>query len=130
MHDPDIDKRLSTSKKIHLTDRHSWSFYGQDTRNGNKMTFFVNFEPFSGIFQVLPINFKDIFSATDTTTYFKIKGIGIEIWIKKLFSGDFYRSKLYKGICNRDATKVDRQRLTRSRTSKYLSYVRSNTLSN
>ena len=47
-----------------------------------KIAYFVNFDLFFGIALVLPLNFTNIFAATDTITYFKIIPIGI--FTKKL----------------------------------------------
>ena len=52
----------------------------------SKMAFFVNFDLFVAISLILPLNFTDIFAATDNSTYFKI--IPIDIFMKKFFSDD------------------------------------------
>ena len=60
--------RLSIPSKTHPTAKQLWSSYEQETREGKKVIFGLYF----GIFQVLLLNFTDIFAATFNTSYFKI----------------------------------------------------------
>ena len=50
------------------------------------MEFFSSFDLFFGIVVVRPLNFNDIFAATDGTTY--LLKVRINIFLKQLFADD------------------------------------------
>ena len=90
LHDPDLDKRyhLDAPQYPQQNPSNSTEAFMDRKPEKVKMVFFLNFDLFFGISLVLPLNFTDVFAATDTdtTTYFKV--IPIDIFMKKFFTDD------------------------------------------
>ena len=77
--------RLSMPNKIYSIAKNSEALMHSKLEK-IKMEFFVNFDLFSGISLILPINITAVFAATDISTYFK--NIPIDIFMKTFFSDD------------------------------------------
>ena len=67
--------RVSIPNKTRPKAKQHGYWFGQDGRKCKKSHFSGNFDLFSGICVVHPLNFSDIFAETNTTTFFKIMPI-------------------------------------------------------